>query len=67
MSGALDLKVKDCGLVCLAQVLARHSDINLTLNVYTRLQMSELAVALDKLPKLQTSVQAAEQNLARAS
>jgi len=35
-----------------AQKLARHSDINLTIGTYTRLQMSELADAVGRLPKL---------------
>jgi integrase len=33
----------------LAQKLARHSDINLTLNAYTRLQMNDLAGAVGRL------------------
>ncbi|MEX2307308.1 MAG: tyrosine-type recombinase/integrase, partial [Pirellulales bacterium] len=33
----------------LTQKLARHSDINLTLSAYTRLQMSELAGAVGRL------------------
>ncbi len=35
-----------------AQVLARHSDPRLTLNVYTKLQMGDLAAAADRLPNL---------------
>jgi site-specific recombinase XerC len=35
-----------------AQKLARHTDINLTLNTYTHLEMDELAGAVDKLPQL---------------
>ena len=34
------------------QKLARHSDVNLTLGTYTRLEMTELADAVGKLPKL---------------
>jgi site-specific recombinase XerC len=36
----------------MAQRLARHSDINLTLGVYTQLQLSDLANAVEKLPIL---------------
>jgi integrase len=36
----------------MAQKLARHSDINLTLNAYTRLHMLELADAVTKLPTI---------------
>jgi integrase len=36
----------------MAQKLARHSDINLTLGVYTQLQLSDLAKAVEKLPIL---------------
>ncbi len=39
-----------------AQKLARHSDINLTLGTYTRLQVSELASAVKKLPELRPSI-----------
>lgn len=35
-----------------AQRLARHSDINLTMGVYTRLEMDELADAVNTLPEL---------------
>jgi len=35
-----------------AQRLARHSDINLTMGVYTRLGMDELAGAVNNLPEL---------------
>lgn len=35
-----------------AQRLARHSDINLTLGAYTKLQMNDLHQAIDKLPEL---------------
>jgi len=34
----------------LAQRLARHSDANLTLAVYTRLELSDMAAAIDELP-----------------
>lgn len=49
-----------------AQKLARHSDINLTMGTYTRLQMEDLLVAVEKLPLLrptadtEASVQSAE-------
>jgi integrase len=36
----------------MAQKLARHSDINLTLNVYTQLQLHDLAEAVARLPAL---------------
>jgi len=36
----------------LAQKLARHSDINLTMGTYTQLAMSELGQAVDRLPSL---------------
>jgi len=39
----------------LAQRLARHSDINLTLGTYTRLHIGDLAGAVDKLPDLSNS------------
>jgi hypothetical protein len=35
-----------------AQRLARHSDINLTMGVYTRLDMEDLAGAVNNLPEL---------------
>jgi integrase len=38
-----------------AQKLARHSDINLTMGIYTRLQIHELAGAVDKLSELSRS------------
>ncbi len=38
-----------------AQKLARHSDVNLTMGTYTRLEMSELADAVNRLPTLKTS------------
>jgi site-specific recombinase XerC len=41
-----------------AQKLARHTDINLTLNTYTRLQMGELADAVGRLPRLASAVTA---------
>lgn len=40
----------------MAQKLARHSDINLTMGTYTRLQMSEMAGAVDKLSELRRSL-----------
>ena len=36
----------------MAQRLARHSDINLTLNTYTCIQMSELEEAVGRLPRV---------------
>jgi site-specific recombinase XerC len=41
--------------VSTAQKLARHSDVNLTLGTYTRLEIGELADAVGKLPKLELS------------
>jgi len=38
-----------------AQKLARHSDVNLTMGTYTRLDMGELADAVNRLPTLKTS------------
>ena len=40
----------------LAQKLARHSDINLTLGTYTRLPMADLAGAVDKLSDLRPTL-----------
>ena len=37
-----------------AQELMRHSDINLTMKVYTNLRLSDVASDLNKLPSLQT-------------
>jgi hypothetical protein len=37
-----------------AQRLARHSDINLTMGVYTRLGMEDLASAVNNLPHLRS-------------
>ncbi len=39
----------------MAQKLARHSDINLTMGTYTRLQMTDMAGAVDKLSQLRPS------------
>jgi integrase/recombinase XerC len=53
-----------------AQKLARHSDIKLTMDVYTRLEMSELGDAVSKLPRLALSSPVSppsEQNGDRAS
>jgi len=36
----------------MAQKLARHSDVNLTLGTYTHLQAKELAQAVEGLPSL---------------
>jgi integrase len=46
-----------------AQKLARHSDVNLTLGTYTHLEMSELAGAVGKLPKLALGNDASPVNL----
>jgi len=43
----------------MAQKLARHSDINLTLGAYTRLPMADLASAVDMLSELRPSPQQA--------
>lgn len=40
-----------------AQKLARHSDINLTMNTYTRLQPEDLAGAIERLPALRPGQQ----------
>lgn len=39
-------------LPAVAQKLARHSDMKLTMDVYTRLEMTELGDAVSKLPRL---------------
>lgn len=44
-----------------AQKLARHSDINLTMGIYTQLHMQELAGAVDKLSELRRSPDQPEQ------
>jgi hypothetical protein len=36
----------------MAQSLARHSDINLTMNVYTMVSVSDQAAAVESLPPL---------------
>jgi integrase len=36
----------------MAQSLARHSDINLTMNVYTMVNVSDQAAAVESLPPL---------------
>ena len=46
----------------MAQKLARHSDIKLTMDVYTRLEMAELGNAVSRLPKLAPAVGASEQS-----
>lgn len=38
----------------MAQKLARHSDVNLTLNTYTHLSVAEMASAVGKLPDLRS-------------
>ena len=40
----------------MAQSLARHSDINLTMNVYTDVVLEDQAVAVELLPQLPTLV-----------
>jgi len=42
-------------LPAMAQKLARHSDINLTMGTYTRLQMTDMVGAVDKLSLLRHS------------
>ena len=42
----------------MAQSLARHSDINLTMNVYTDVVLEDQAVAVESLPELPTLVPA---------
>ena len=42
----------------LAQKIARHSDINLTMGTYTQLEMAELGQAVERLPSL-TSMESA--------
>ncbi len=44
--------VKSGASVKEAQELARHSDPKLTMNVYTRLGVHDLATALDRLPRV---------------
>jgi integrase len=51
----------------MAQKLARHSDINLTLGVYTQLQLNDLAEAVAKLPVLWPNVVIDEQRWPAAS
>jgi site-specific recombinase XerC len=46
--------------VAMTQKLARHSDVNLTLGTYTRLQIDELGNAVDKLPGLASSAQSSD-------
>lgn len=47
----------------LAQKLARHSDIKLTMGTYTQLDMAELGQAVDRLPSIQmgTDIEKAEE------
>ena len=40
----------------MAQSLARHSDINLTMNVYTDVVLEDQAVAVELLPQLPDSI-----------
>ena len=48
----ITLVVKSGASVKEAQELARHSDPKLTMNVYTKLGVHDLAGALDRLPSL---------------
>jgi hypothetical protein len=50
----ITLLVKSGASVKEAQELARHSDPRLTMNVYTRLGVHDLAGALDRLPTIDT-------------
>jgi integrase len=43
-----------------AQLLARHSDINLTMNTYTMLGVMDQAAAVEALPAVPTSGNAAK-------
>jgi integrase len=45
----------------IAQKLARHSDINLTMGTYTRLQVEDLAGAVEKLAELRPDIPIARQ------
>ena len=45
-----------------SQKLARHSDINLTLGTYTKLEAAELVDAVEKLPDLKPGAEAAARN-----
>lgn len=49
-----------------AQKLARHSDINLTMGPYTRLQLADLAEAVGRLPDLRPSISSGEQSSSAA-
>jgi site-specific recombinase XerC len=51
----------------MAQQLARHSDINLTLGTYTRLTMREMAAAVETLPELRLGGKAAGETPPSAS
>ena len=42
----------------MAQSLARHSDINLTMNVYTMLNVSDQVAAVESLPPVPMALQA---------
>ncbi len=42
----------------MAQKLARHSDVNLTLNTYTHLSLAEMGKAIERLPDLNQTVDA---------
>lgn len=56
----ITMLVRSGASVKVAQELARHSDPKLTMNVYTRLGVHDLAAALDRLPALQSSEPATE-------
>jgi integrase/recombinase XerD len=51
----------------MAQRLARHSDINLTMGVYTRLGMGDLAGAVNNLPELRLDSRSTAAELAAPS
>ena len=50
----------------MAQKLARHSDINLTLRTYTHLQVEDLVGAVEKLPVLSPTVNAGSKVVSNA-
>jgi hypothetical protein len=51
----------------MAQTLARHSDINLTMNVYTMLTVSDQADAVEALPPLPMSATESQPQALRAT
>jgi hypothetical protein len=50
-----------------AQILARHSDINLTMNTYTMLGVMDQAAAVEALPPIPTSTDNNEPSIIRAT